>query len=1500
DNIFTNLPAGEYEIVVKALEEEACIENFGIVTVEAGSDSEVPTFVCPSDVVIGTQATRCGAVVRSIGLTEVADNCDASPNITYSTSGALDNQIGAGDASGSIFPVGTTIVTYFVEDESGNIDSCKFSVTVEDDDAPIAQNCPSDIIIENATEFYRSGGTVSWTPPTFVDNCTDEDQLIITNNIAPDFVPTLGATTIIYTATDEAGNTSRCTFDVIVQDIYITDPCICLNNRTTDDDGQFAETVTVYSAPNETWKIISVEGLFRAPSGAFPPANGVQYDLIPYQVGEELTENPASSGEYVLNGLHLEEIGYSITVSNGSTTLSTSNNCIYDIACDMGIAMPDDGGAPKQYTIECGKETNFFDDGGTLYPYFDEERQKDVVILCPDDPTAQVVQITFQSFDIAQGDRVIVYDGDNLAAASIGSPTTGTGVPFSPGGGWVQASCENVSGCLTVELIRNGDNRKGAGWEATIECAVRDTRFSCPAQTRFIYAGDECNSVQNVQLPIPFIEICGEKRAPIVEFSCDVVDYEVDLNSNSLKISTLPVGKYIVRLSDPVYPTRYCEYDLTVIPSSFACNDAINVSLLNECTVALTPDLILEQPCEHLEIDYDLQFTDPNINIVGTTINGYPIADFSSYPCGTRIEIKIGRTIRAACGEAFEDACWSHLIIEDKIAPELIGDIDEDVIYCYDEGEDLLEKLNTNVAGENGGTIELSTGNQLLIEAIDEQFSIFDNCEAVFEIGRWQAVEYDCTTGAFSGLEINSADPLWALMFVEQGEEASFRAYFRTVKAIDKCGNESNISLQRVLVVQPDIVAPLLEIELPCGSETDPITLYDLWASGDPRYAHYRTFIPNYDPTPLDLNGGFGGFAGLEDTYFTDNSGDEIPASIEHEDCGYAIDWVDSDSSLICEGTYKFFREWTVYNWCDGHLELIDVLPQTIKVGDLAAPTLEFLGVETLGSTQQECSSDALIRVNIADDCEGEITAYIDFINDGLGEIEYEIGEEGILATDIPIGDTLRFYIRLIDACSNSETYGPFSDLFEDNIPPVAICESFHSTSLGLGCVVELPAEIFDDGSYDNCGTVSFSIAKMSDVTGDGVLFDEDFDFFFEGDEELFQPILRLTDEDLEDGSCSSTIPVIFRVEDGVGNSNFCMLEVEISDKLPPICTAMPDYNTVCDDPVVADITELLLLDEEEQLTAFRDFLLTGALGELTITENCGSYELEVVELDLDSYNLDCNQGIIRYRFRAIDNCGNTSQTCDGHVIVDGGIHDWQMDFPRDRIVRCDDRFVNFRIPRPSDLEDILVTNNGCDDWRMEVTTERFDNASEGCYELIYTYNLVNVCTWDNRNVEPAIVERPDSILDDRFETISLRYQDFYINDDEFLTCGVQRDLDDCEIILSPLGRDGINDIDDFCDDGDDSFTALDFGCDGDFVLFEKFDRPYTGDVPFFDIFMDSIRQTQRYVSAQAYGNIVYRQVIRVYDITPPSIEVEEYPSVFCGGEEEAAGDLCLADAVFT
>ncbi|NJL74975.1 MAG: HYR domain-containing protein [Saprospiraceae bacterium] len=1537
-NEFDELADGSYNIVVRVAGGRVCGFASTIADVAPGIDLEAPRFVCPNNQVVSTDVGECVAVVNDLALTDVTDNCDDAPVVTYILSGATEQAATVGFASGVSFALGVTTVTYTVTDKNGQFATCEFTVTVQDREAPVFANCPSDIIIPNATEFYRNGGIVTWTVPTVADNCTATANLKLENNQAPGFEPELGVTNIRYTATDEAGNVGVCSFNIIVQDAYITDPCNCLNNRSNPvaRDGQFAETVTVFSAPAEIWRIVGVTGLFEAPVGVFPPASGVRYALRPFRVGDVIREVPVGSGNYVLNGLHVEGVGYQIVVSNGTTTLRVGNSCSYEVACDGDITIPLNSIQPVAYTLDCSRITKFLDDGGDGAPYFDDGAQNNIVIICPDQPSTRVTRVVFNKFDVAPGEQLLAYDGNNLAAARILSSTGGTGtgssVADAPGGGWVEASCENVSGCITFEFIRNGDRIKGAGWSASIECAPREGEFSCPIQREFLYIANECNLIDEVQIPLPTIGSCGTAILPDISFACEAPVFTTDLANGVLTIRDLPVGVHVLTYTDPVFASRTCPITIKVLPATLTCNDETNVSLSNECVIALTPDMLLENPCIHPNVRYEMYFSDPHVQVIGETIDGFPIADFSSVPCGTRLDVKLERYISAACGDDYLDVCWGRIVVEDKEAPEITGDlVDDYAVACFYDGDDLLARLNAIPRDGRGAILNLrplrvnvlttAYDTSLVIESAEAAFDVVENCSAGFVVSEWQAVEYDCSTNAFTGIIANAADPLWALMNVEvevpngAGSPAIFKCYFRVVKAIDDCGNESNIAIQRICVLQPDIVSPQPEISLPCGADTDPIALYELWASDPDRYRDYATYLPNFDPTPLDVNGGFSLFANLEDSYFTNASGDEVPAYPEHNDCGYAIDWTDSEPIAVCADNYKIFREWIVYNWCDGHLELIDVLPQVIKVGDTDAPVLvgepTFFG--TGNSRLYDCASDALIQIEVQSGCAELKSAYIDFADNNLPDAEFEIVNNQIIAQNVPIEQVFTYSLRLIDECGNSGSYGPFKGLLADNIPPAAICERFHTVSLGEDCTVLVPAETFDDGSYDNCGTVTFSVARMdSDVDGDGIALEkEDFGRF-----------VQFTSTDLVDG-CTGSVQVVLKVTDGSGNSNLCMVAVELQDKQRPVCEARPSLVISCFDTLVPQITSLLLLSESDRIAAWQTILESGAVGGLLVVrDNCSETSVEVTELDLSGFNLSCNAGIIKYAFFVTDACGYQSEVCHEVLTVDGDYHDWSMVFPRDRILTCTDRFLQFRIPRPETLDRILEVNRGCDEWALEVEIDDSRASADACYQLIYNYHLINWCTWDPRNVEPAVVERPnqefpDSLLTESFQRVRIAYRDQFVNmnfPQNAITTILSTVNDECETIallkedsiqfaLNGLnigdlfGRDGINDLDDYCDNDEYDVPPRpfnNFGFDADWVRLESFDEPYAGNVTFYDVGSILTTDTVRYVSAQQYGNIVYRQVIRIYDATPPTIKVEPFDA-FCAGDTELTSDACSA-----
>ncbi|PHN03934.1 T9SS type A sorting domain-containing protein [Flavilitoribacter nigricans] len=99
--------------------------------------------------------------------------------------------------------------------------------------------------------------------------------------------------------------------------------CNCLNNATTLADGQFSETITIESLEDEEWLITANTGFYLI-DGPVPPNNPV---LVP--MGTAFTELEESPGTYQLSGLHVDGLGFSITVSNGSVDRTISNTCYY-------------------------------------------------------------------------------------------------------------------------------------------------------------------------------------------------------------------------------------------------------------------------------------------------------------------------------------------------------------------------------------------------------------------------------------------------------------------------------------------------------------------------------------------------------------------------------------------------------------------------------------------------------------------------------------------------------------------------------------------------------------------------------------------------------------------------------------------------------------------------------------------------------------------------------------------------------------------------------------------------------------------------------------------------------------------------------------------------------------------------------------------------------------------------------------------------------------------
>jgi phosphatidylethanolamine-binding protein (PEBP) family uncharacterized protein len=192
---------GENEITITATDESGNSTTC-VFTVEL-EDVTDPEIECPQDIVVSTDPGVCEADI-SIDVPVPTDNCaiDSFTNDYTNTE----------DASG-VYPEGTTVVTYTVSDESGNTDTCSFTVTVEDNEAP-ELSCPQDSIIPLNTDCEALIPDVTpWID--YSDNCTPFGDIVVDQSPPADsLVEGPQDITVNVDVTDSEGNNTSC--DIVI------------------------------------------------------------------------------------------------------------------------------------------------------------------------------------------------------------------------------------------------------------------------------------------------------------------------------------------------------------------------------------------------------------------------------------------------------------------------------------------------------------------------------------------------------------------------------------------------------------------------------------------------------------------------------------------------------------------------------------------------------------------------------------------------------------------------------------------------------------------------------------------------------------------------------------------------------------------------------------------------------------------------------------------------------------------------------------------------------------------------------------------------------------------------------------------------------------------------------------------------------------------------------------------------------------------------------------
>jgi gliding motility-associated-like protein len=183
--------SGSYTVTVVG--SNGCAVTSLPMTVTIGDDV-APIIVAPINVNVNPNL-GCTAVGVALGTPVVSDNC---------TVASVTNN------APSLFPIGTTTVTWTVTDASGNTATATQLVNVVDQVAPEA-TAPAHVTV-NTNNFCDATGVNLGTPEA-TDNCTIASIV----NDAPASFP-IGTTVVTWTITDATGNFTTVTQNVTVVD----------------------------------------------------------------------------------------------------------------------------------------------------------------------------------------------------------------------------------------------------------------------------------------------------------------------------------------------------------------------------------------------------------------------------------------------------------------------------------------------------------------------------------------------------------------------------------------------------------------------------------------------------------------------------------------------------------------------------------------------------------------------------------------------------------------------------------------------------------------------------------------------------------------------------------------------------------------------------------------------------------------------------------------------------------------------------------------------------------------------------------------------------------------------------------------------------------------------------------------------------------------------------------------------------------------------------------
>ena len=857
--------------------------------------------------------------------------------------------------------------------------------------------------------------------------------------------------------------------------------------------------------------------------------------------------------------------------------------------------------------------TLFTDDNTNDGNYADSRMRKDTIEICPE-VAHHYTRMVITEFDLDVGDTLFAFDGniEALKADAAIKIGTGAGVGVSKGfGGWINASCDpkiNTSGCLTFVFQTDGDNAKGRGWEAWVDCAARDISFTNVTIDSRILTKDSA-AYARITIPAPEVMACGAAVAPTSDSVRLVVTNQLGTTCIDTLLTHAGFRKAITdTFAIGIYNAEYTllsdtkkkkNVPFTVQAPALACNDNIIIPLGSACLLFVTPDIILEAPVDTIAdtmyynitimlgsganqvIKRTVNFDNHN-QVIYPSISAEDVERAGMSICNAQATVMIERIyyglgLPTFCNNGVQRAaCQTILSFTDQSRPFITLDANLDTLIACD-----------------------TTGLHALLAP---SVKAIDNCETDIRVT--------------ISVEMEETD----ICFSEKGSKDTTRAIV-TFMAEDACGNIGETT-RAIVIIRPntrDHIVKSMDLELDC---TDSLTMGDMPALAIGKLKNGQ-FIPS----------------------------DTIVLSTEKYICGYILTSRTLEIPTV-ECGKKLFRYWSVVDWCTPALGVVPVDTQFIKYTDKKAP--EF--TEGEGMPQMfnagpfDCVYDitTLAVPEATDNCSA-----VSVRMDSVFRVD-NTQLKPVPSTMYTALDVDSFYIRWVatDACQEQTINDTLMQLvvIKDETRPTAICTDQLNISVGSNASI-INAEDIDLGSYDACGILSREISR------DGINFGPTVAFSCEDIKDTIQVTFRVTDIHGNISSCWMTVhpedkikPICTPFAAGTSNAN--------GDNVGNTANVLIDCNEF----------KVAAIGDRNQPTAMELAAIGGPLPEPK--DNCTqavNIELTPVVLQLGT----CGQDIYQRRWIARDIWGLESVDTCTQTIAINYVADWQINFPDDQSLTC-------------------------------------------------------------------------------------------------------------------------------------------------------------------------------------------------------------------------------------